>query len=174
MNELYLAGGCFWCIADVYTSIDGVIDVISGYSGGDEVNPTYEEVKSQTTGHRETIKIIYDESIISFEDLTEEYKLSKNKIINLRKNNYKLYNTFFEHWKIEKEIAVLGLCPKHERALNIVKKFYKNKIEIISCHKILYKGEVKNINEIIEMADEILKKDNICCFKDLDDIKNFY
>ena len=60
---------------------------------------------------------------IPIELLTAEYKLSKSKIINLRKNNYKLYNTFFDYWKIDKEIAVLGLSPKHERALNIVKKF---------------------------------------------------
>lgn len=111
---------------------------------------------------------------IPFELLTKEYNLSRNKIVNLRKNNYKLYNSFFEHWKIEKEIAVLGLCPKHERALNIVKKFYKNKIEIISEHKILYKGNCVSITEIIDMADEILKKDNICCFKKLTNIKNFY
>ena len=111
---------------------------------------------------------------IPFELLTKEYNLSKNKIVNLRKNNYKLYNSFFEHWKIEKEIAVLGLCPKHERALNIVKKFYKNKIEIISEHKILYKGASISMSEIIDMADEILQKDNICCFKELTTIKNFY
>lgn len=111
---------------------------------------------------------------IPFENLIEEYRLSKNKIINLRKNNYKLYNSFFEHWKIEKEIAVLGLCPKHERALNIVKKFYKNKIEIQSQYKILYKGEYISMDKIIEMADEILKKDNICCFNELTNIKNFY
>lgn len=111
---------------------------------------------------------------IPIEMLTKEYGLSKNKIINLRKNNYKMYNSFFEHWKIEKEIAVLGLCPRHERALNIVRKFYKNKIEIKSSSKILYKNEVKTIEEIIDMADEILKKDNIYCFKELKDIRNFY
>ncbi len=111
---------------------------------------------------------------IPFELLTEEYGLSRNKIINLRKNNYRLYNTFFEHWKIDKQIAVLGLSPKHERALNIVKKFYKNKIEIISEYRILFKGEPVNMNEIIDMADEILRKDNICCFKELTDIRNFY
>lgn len=111
---------------------------------------------------------------IPFDLLTKEYGLSKNKIVNLRKNNYKLYNSFFEHWKIEKEIAVLGLCPKHERALNIVKKFYKNKLQIESKHRILYKGEVKDIDEIIDMADVILQKDNIYNFKELTDIRNYY
>ena len=111
---------------------------------------------------------------IPFELLTEEYGLSKNKIINLRKNNYKLYNTFFEYWKIDKQVAILGLSPKHERALNVVKKFYKNKVEIVSEYKILFKGEPKTIEDVIEMADEILQKDNIYCFKQLTDIKNFY
>lgn len=111
---------------------------------------------------------------IPFDLLTKEYNLSKNKIVNLRKNNYKLYNSFFEHWKIEKEIAILGLCPKHERALNVVKKFYKNKIEIVSEHKILYKGNYVSMSEIIDMADTILQKDNIYCFKELTNIKNFY
>jgi len=111
---------------------------------------------------------------IPFDLLTAEYGLSKNKIINLRKNNYKLYNTFFEHWKIDKQIAILGLTPKYERALNIVKKFYKDKVTIISEYKILFKGESKGLNDIVDMADEILRKDNICCFKELTDIKNFY
>ena len=111
---------------------------------------------------------------IPFDMLTAEYGLSKNKIINLRKNNYKLFNNFFEHWRILKEIAILGLCPKYERALNIVKKFYKDKIVIVSEHQILYKGELINMNTVVEMADAILKKDNICCFKELTDIRNFY
>lgn len=111
---------------------------------------------------------------ISLDILVKEYGLSKNKIINLRKNNYKLYNNFFDYWKIDKEIAILGLSPKHERALNVVKKFYKNKIEIQSKYKILYKGEVKTIDNVIDMADEILQKDNIMGFKELKDIKNYY
>ncbi len=111
---------------------------------------------------------------IPLESLGKEYNLSKNKIINLRKNNYRLYNTFFDHWKIDKEIAILGLCPKHERALNVIKKFYKNKVEIVSTYKILYKGEPLNMDTIIDMADEILKKDNINNFKELQDIKNYY
>lgn len=69
MKTAYFAGGCFWCISFVYESLKGVVDVISGFSGGDEVNPSYEEVKAQNTLHRETIKIVYDENICTFDKL---------------------------------------------------------------------------------------------------------
>ena len=69
MKEAYFGGGCFWCISYVYESLNGVKDIISGFSGGLEINPTYEEVKAQETTHRETIKIIYDENIVSYEKL---------------------------------------------------------------------------------------------------------
>mgnify|MGYP003331404197 CR=1 FL=1 len=71
MKNAYFAGGCFWCISNVFTSVEGVKDVVSGYSGGKEINPAYDEVKHQQTGHRETIKIIYDENVVSFRKLLE-------------------------------------------------------------------------------------------------------
>ena len=98
---------------------------------------------------------------IPLEQLSREYNLNTEKIINLRKNNYLKYNEFFDHWRIDKEVAVLGLSPKHERALSIVKKFYKKKIEITEEGSILYLGKRCNITEIMKMADEILKKDDI-------------
>ena len=64
MKNAYFAGGCFWCISYTFENIKGVKDVISGFSGGDEMNPTYEDVKAQKTLHRETIKIEYDENIL--------------------------------------------------------------------------------------------------------------
>ena len=73
MKKLYLAGGCFWCIGDYYLMQDGVNEVNCGYSGGDERNATYEKVKAQKTGHRESIEIIYDESEISLEKLVDLY-----------------------------------------------------------------------------------------------------
>ena len=73
MKKLYLAGGCFWCIGDYYLMQDGVNEVNCGYSGGDERNATYEIVKAQKTGHRESIEIIYDESEISLEKLVNLY-----------------------------------------------------------------------------------------------------
>ena len=67
----YFAGGCFWCITPAFNESEGVFKVTSGYCGGSEVNPTYNEVKSQQTGHRETIKIDYDADKISFERLLD-------------------------------------------------------------------------------------------------------
>ena len=73
MKKLYVAGGCFWCIGDYFLMQDGVEEVNCGYSGGDERNATYYDVKAQKTGHRETIEIIYDENVISLEKLVDHY-----------------------------------------------------------------------------------------------------
>ena len=67
----YFAGGCFWCITPTFREMEGVLDVVSGYSGGDEVNPTYEDVKCQRTGHRETIRIDFAPEKVSFDTLLE-------------------------------------------------------------------------------------------------------
>ena len=67
----YFAGGCFWCITPTFKEMEGVTDVTSGYSGGREVNPTYADVKKQKTRHRETIRIDFDPSQVSFEALLE-------------------------------------------------------------------------------------------------------
>ena len=73
MEKLYLAGGCFWCIGDYFLMQDGVEEVNCGYSGGDEKEVTYYQVKAQKTGHRESIEIIYDPSVISLEKLIDLY-----------------------------------------------------------------------------------------------------
>ena len=69
----YFAGGCFWCITPTFKEMDGVQDVVSGYSGGTEVNPTYKDVKLQKTRHRETIRIDFDPALVSFENLLEVF-----------------------------------------------------------------------------------------------------
>ncbi len=68
----YFAGGCFWCVTPIY-KIYGVDKVVSGYSGGDEADPKYEDVKAQKTGHRETIMLEYDPERVSFERLLDIY-----------------------------------------------------------------------------------------------------
>lgn len=72
----YFAGGCFWCITPTFKEMEGVTDVTSGYSGGREVNPTYADVKKQKTRHRETIRIDFDPSKISFEELLDIFLAS--------------------------------------------------------------------------------------------------
>lgn len=69
----YFAGGCFWCITPTFKEMSGVSSVVSGYSGGEEIDPTYEDVKYQRTSHRETIKIDYDPVQVSFEQLIEVF-----------------------------------------------------------------------------------------------------
>ena len=73
MEKLYLAGGCFWCIGDYFLMQDGVEDVNCGYSGGDEKDVTYYQVKAQKTGHRESIEILYDPTVVSLEKLIDLY-----------------------------------------------------------------------------------------------------
>lgn len=67
------AGGCFWCMTKPFDQMPGIISVRSGYTGGDVENPTYEQVKSGTTGHTEAVKIVFDKTIISYEELLEIY-----------------------------------------------------------------------------------------------------
>ena len=69
MKSAYFAGGCFWCITPTFRELTGVDNVISGYSGGMEENPTYEDVKYQRTGHRETIRIDYEPEQVSYSQL---------------------------------------------------------------------------------------------------------
>jgi len=67
------AGGCFWCMESDFDEVPGVLATISGYTGGHTVNPTYEEVSSGTTGHAESVEVIYDPKKVSYEKLLDYY-----------------------------------------------------------------------------------------------------
>ena len=73
LEKAYFAGGCFWCMEESFEKFDGVSKVISGYSGGSTENPTYEEVTYSNTGHFETIEIIYDKNITSFNKILDHF-----------------------------------------------------------------------------------------------------
>ncbi len=72
-EEAYFAGGCFWCVEADFEKNTGVTEVISGYTGGAELNPTYHEVSSGSTGHYEAVRVIFDEKLISYEQLLESF-----------------------------------------------------------------------------------------------------
>lgn len=67
------AGGCFWCMVKPFDQMDGIDEVISGYTGGHVENPTYEQVCSETTGHLEAVQITFDSTIFPYEKLVELY-----------------------------------------------------------------------------------------------------
>lgn len=71
MNKAYFAAGCFWCSEADFSKVKGVTEVVSGYAGGHVENPTYEQVVSETTGHRESIELTYDSAVISYEELVD-------------------------------------------------------------------------------------------------------
>ena len=65
------AGGCFWCTEAVFERVKGVQNVVSGYTGGDLPNPSYNQVKSMQTGHAEAVEISFDPTVVSYEELLE-------------------------------------------------------------------------------------------------------
>lgn len=67
------AGGCFWCMVSPFDELPGIIKVVSGYTGGHKVNPTYKEVCSETTGHKEAVQITFDPAIFPYKKLLEQY-----------------------------------------------------------------------------------------------------
>ncbi len=67
------AGGCFWCTEAIFKEMKGVESVVPGYTGGKRPNPTYEQVTTGATGHAEAVKIVFDPSEISYEELLQVF-----------------------------------------------------------------------------------------------------
>ena len=86
-KHAYFGGGCFWCTEAVYKNLKGVIGVFPGYSGGKIKNPSYKEVCTGETGHAETVKIVYNPSIISYELLLEIFFATHNPTTLNRQGN---------------------------------------------------------------------------------------
>lgn len=129
----YFAGGCFWCITPTFKNINGVVSVTSGYCGGDEVNPTYDNVKSQKTGHRETIRIEYDEN-----------KVSYSTLLNIFFNNVDLYDGGGQY--IDRgysyTLAIYYVDDDQKLILNNKLKQYNDKIYVsIEKYKKFYSAE---------------------------------
>mgnify|MGYP003836475057 FL=1 len=73
LSSAVFAGGCFWCVEADFDKVDGVVDTISGYTGGDLANPTYEQVSHENTGHYEAVKVTYDPEVVSYETLVDYF-----------------------------------------------------------------------------------------------------
>lgn len=69
LQTAIVAGGCFWCVEADYDKVEGVVETVSGYTGGTTENPTYEQVTGKGTGHVESVRITFDADIVSYEDV---------------------------------------------------------------------------------------------------------
>lgn len=73
LDRATFAGGCFWCMEGPFEKLPGVKDAISGYAGGTKDKPTYQEVSAGTTGHTESIQVVYDPKVITYEKLLDAF-----------------------------------------------------------------------------------------------------
>jgi methionine-S-sulfoxide reductase len=139
IEKAAFAGGCFWCMEWPYESEEGVVDVISGYTGGDKKNPTYEEVSTGITGHVEAIEVTYDPSKISYQKLLDIFWRQINPTdpfgqFGDRGSQYK--TVIFYHNEEQKKLA-----EESKRALDESGKFDKPIATEIRPASEFYKAE---------------------------------
>ena len=141
-DRAYFAGGCFWCVEESFEKLNGVIEVISGYSGGTTENPTYKEVTYGNTGHFEVVEIIYNKNIISFEELL------KNYWINI--DPFDAYGQFCDKGYSYRSVAFYQ-NDKEKKLIerdvkNLEKKFNKKVVTYLREFKKFYKAENRHQN----------------------------
>jgi peptide-methionine (S)-S-oxide reductase len=108
MEVATLGGGCFWCIEAAFNEIRGVVNVESGYAGGELASPTYEQVCRGTTGHAEVVQVTFDPDIISFKEILEIFFTAHDPTTLNRQgadvgNQYR--SVIFYHNEKQKKIA---------------------------------------------------------------------
>ena len=141
-DKAYFAGGCFWCVEESFEKLNGVVEVISGYSGGTTENPTYKEVTYGNTGHFEAVEIIYDKRIISYEELL------KNFWINI--DPFDAYGQFCDKGYSYRSVAFYQ--NDKERKLierdvkNLEKKFSKKVVTYLREFEKFYRAENRHQN----------------------------
>ena len=137
LSKAYFAGGCFWCMEESFEQVEGVREVISGYSGGSKKNPTYEEVTYGKTGHFETIEIIYDSNQVNFNSLL--------KVFWENIDPFDKYGQFCDKGYSYRSVAFF--TNKNEKNLiekskkNIEENFDKKVVTYIREFKVFYKAE---------------------------------
>tara|TARA_B100000519_G_scaffold168943_1_gene153896 strand:- start:171 stop:746 length:576 start_codon:yes stop_codon:yes gene_type:complete len=140
LNKAYFAGGCFWCMEESFEKLEGVKEVISGYSGGTTSNPTYKEVIFGDTGHFEVVEIIYNNNIISYNELLKNFWINIDPFDAFGQfcdkgysyRSVAFYQNAYEKSQIEKSIS------------EIENKFSKRVVTYVREFEIFYKAEDKH------------------------------
>jgi len=133
IKEAYFAGGCFWCMEEFFDKVEGVEEVISGYSGGNTQSPTYQEVTYGNTGHFEVAKIIYDADIINYKKLIGFYWKNIDPFDSagqfcdkgLSYRSVAFYKTQIEKDEIKNSIITIEKKFKGKKVVTFIRKFEK-------------------------------------------------
>ena len=158
LSKAYFAGGCFWCMEESFEKINGVTEVISGYSGGTTKNPSYKEVTYGDTGHFETIEVIYDSSTISYKKLLDNFWINIDPFDEYGQFCDKGYSyrsvAFYQNQK--QKILIEDSIKKIE------KKFQKKVLTYIKEFDEFYKAEDKHQNYYQEYFLNYLRYKKAC------------
>lgn len=144
MDTATLAAGCFWCVEAQFASLEGVISVKSGYSGGSTENPTYEEVCTGTTGHAEVVQIVFDPSVISYDEILEAFFLAHDPTQLNRQGNdvgTQYRSAIFPHNEEQEKIA-----RSYIEQLNAKNVYGKPVVTTIEPFKVFYPAEAYHDN----------------------------
>jgi peptide-methionine (S)-S-oxide reductase len=108
LEQATLGGGCFWCVEAIYQDVIGVHKVVSGYTGGERENPTYQQICSGATGHAEVVQIDFDPTVISFEEILYIFWRTHDPTTLNRQGNdagTQYRSAVFYHDEKQKEVA---------------------------------------------------------------------
>ncbi|MGS2739486.1 peptide-methionine (S)-S-oxide reductase MsrA [Sinomicrobium sp. M5D2P17] len=139
MDTATFAAGCFWCVETQFQQLEGVKKVISGFTGGTVANPSYKQVTTGKTGHAEACNIIYDPSVISFDELLEAFFVAHDPTQLNRQGNdigTQYRSAIFYHNNSQKDKA--GYYIKR---LNEEKAYDKPVVTEIAPYSVFYKAE---------------------------------
>ena len=133
----YFGGGCFWCMEESFESQEGVLEVVSGYSGGSTKNPTYKEVTFGNTGHFETIKVKYDTDKINYKEILDTFWINIDPFDSMGQfcdKGYSYRSVVFYAQESEKKLI-------EESIIKIEKKFEKKIVTFIRKFDEFYEAE---------------------------------
>ncbi|MBP7273792.1 MAG: peptide-methionine (S)-S-oxide reductase MsrA [Saprospiraceae bacterium] len=119
-EKITLGGGCFWCTEAVYQDLIGVLNVASGYSGGDTENPTYRDVCSGLTGHAEVIEITFDTTQISLAEILDIFwHVHDPTTLNRQGNDVgtQYRSVIFYRNEVQKNIAVASIAAAEKEGI---------------------------------------------------------
>ena len=126
IQTVYLAGGCFWCMEEAYQDLEGVDEVVSGFSGGHVINPTYMDVVKGNTGHIETVKIDFDDEIISLNQIIKIFFLNIDPFDPNGQFCDKGYSYRSAIFINSQEIETIS-----KQYLNTIKKNHKDELQVL-------------------------------------------